>query len=424
MEVDSVVRKGRNEQGADTFYVQAAQSRSDSLAEGYPATREALFRYDAIVLANVDAHQLTSAELDATRAFVGARGGGLLVLGARSFLRQGLAATPLEDVLPLELTDRGGSADEAAGGGRDAVVPASGPKAAHRVSPTAAGEAHPVMQLGTSADDTRKRWDAVPPLAAVAAVGGPRAGASVLAMTTTPGGTPRALVAVQRFGEGRSMVFTGEASWRWRMLLPATDRSFEAFWKQALRWLALPATDPVQLTMPPGTAPGDALAVTVLARDASFEPLRDVTVDVRMTGADGRVQPLQAAPASRAAREGGQYVATFRPDHAGVFRVSADVRRGAASLGTTSASVLVGGTDVEMADPRLNRALLERLASASGGRVLNEDELGTLPDLLSARAPGAALAARRDLWHSGWSFAAILVLLGAEWMLRRSWGLR
>ncbi len=48
LEIDSVVRKGKNEQGADTFYIQAAQSRSDSLAAGYPATREALFRYDAV----------------------------------------------------------------------------------------------------------------------------------------------------------------------------------------------------------------------------------------------------------------------------------------------------------------------------------------------------------------------------------------
>ena len=39
-------------------------------------------------------------------AFVGERGGGLLVLGARSFLRQGLAGTTLEDVLPLDFNAR------------------------------------------------------------------------------------------------------------------------------------------------------------------------------------------------------------------------------------------------------------------------------------------------------------------------------
>ena len=55
LEVDSVVRKGQNEQGRDTFYIQAAQSRSDALRNGYPPRPEDLFRYDALVLANVEA---------------------------------------------------------------------------------------------------------------------------------------------------------------------------------------------------------------------------------------------------------------------------------------------------------------------------------------------------------------------------------
>jgi hypothetical protein len=157
----------------------------------------------------------------------------------------------------------------------------------NRVSLTPAGEAHPIMQLAARADDTRKRWDAVPALAAITPLGGPRPGASVLAVTSGPGGTPRALVAVQRFGEGRSMIFAGEASWRWRMLLPAADRSFDTFWKQSLRWLALPAGDPIQLTVAPGAAPGDTLPLSVVARNAAFEPLQNAIVDVRVTGTSG-----------------------------------------------------------------------------------------------------------------------------------------
>ena len=139
-------------------------------------------------------------QLEATRPFVSARGGGLLVLGGRSLVKQGLAQTEVEEVLPLELVDRG-----------DAVLPASSVRGTNRVSLTDSGEIHPVMQLGGSADDTRKRWEATPSLASVAPLGGPRPGASVLAMAAGAGGTPRALVAVQRYGEGRSMVFAGEA---------------------------------------------------------------------------------------------------------------------------------------------------------------------------------------------------------------------
>jgi len=412
LEVDSVVRKGKNEQGADTFYIQAARSRSDSLTAGYPATRDALFGYDALVLANVEGHQFTRSQLEATRAFVGQRGGGLLVLGARSFLRQGLADTALEEALPLDLNARSGD-----------VLPASSARGANRVSLTAAGEAHPVMQLAPGAADTRKRWDAVPALAAIASLGGPRPGASVLAVTSGPGGAPRALVAVQRYGEGRAMVFAGEASWRWRMLMPATDRAYDTFWKQAIRWLALPAGDPINVSVPLGAAPGDTLPIRVVVRNAAFEPQRDVAVDVRVTWPDGRFESLRAAPEAASAGEG-RYVASFRPEQTGIFKVAAEARRGDAPLGTASSSVLVGGADLEMTDPHLNQQLLQRLAVASGGRLLSEDQLGGLGDTLRASVPVAALAVRRDLWHTGWSFAAILTLLGAEWILRRMWGLR
>ena len=413
LEVDSVVRKGKNEQGADTFYIQATQSRGEQLTEGYPANREALFRYDALVFANVEGHQLSKAELDLTRSFVGERGGGLLVLGARSFARQGLGGTPIEDVLPLDFTDRGGD-----------VLPASAVRGVNRVALTAAGEAHPIMQLSAAADETRKRWEAVPPLAAIAPVGGPRPGASVLAITSGPSGSPRALVAVQRFGEGRSMAFTGEASWRWRMLMPSADRSFDTFWKQALRWLALSAGDPMQLTITPGAAPGADIPLRIVVRNAGFQPIPDAAVDVRITAPDGRVESVRAVPDPARPGNDGHFVATIRPESAGVFKVAARAQQGGTTAGTANTSVLVGGVDVEMTDPHLNRAFFDRLAAASGGKVLGEEDLTGLASLLVAAVPDAALAARRDLWHTGWSFAAILMLLGAEWMLRRAWGLR
>jgi uncharacterized membrane protein len=415
LEIDSIVRKGKNEQGSDTFYIQAAPNRSPTLASGYPAARENLFAYDVVVLANVDASLLTRAQLDATKDFVGRRGGGLLVLGAHSFLRRGLVDTALEELLPLDLAERGRGVVQAAAG--------NAPLGANRVSLTPAGEAHPIMQLTGGTGETRKRWENVPALASIAPLGAARPGATVLAVSSGPGGTARPLVAVQRYGDGRSMIFAGEAAWRWRMLLPATDRSYDTFWRQAARWLAFAATDPVAISGPSGVAAGETIALRVTARNPGFDPLPGATVDVKIARPDGKTDSVAAA-ADTSGSSDGVFVARYRADDAGVYRATAVVRVPDAQPVSAATTFLVGGADAEMADPRLNLHTLQRLASASGGRMIDAAHPALVTDELHAALPAAAVLARHDLWHNAWSFAAIVALLAAEWILRRRWGLR
>ena len=410
LQVDSVVRKGRNDQGSDTFYIQAGPA-AQALSAGYPTTTPDLFAYHAVVLANVQGSSYTAAQLEMTREFVARRGGGLLVLGARSFQRDGLAGTALEDLLPLDPAARG-----------PAVVPAAAPPGStSRVSLTPDGEAHPVMQLGASRAETRKKWEAIPPLAAVSPLGAARPGAFVLAASGSGVGA-RPLVAVQRYGAGRTMVFTGEGAWRWRMMLPASDRSYETFWRQAARWLATPAADPVHLVPPADAMPGEPAVWQVSVRDAGFQPLSGASVLLRLTGPGGRTETLHAAPGSSEAGAG-VFVARHRPAEPGIYRAVAEVRRPGAPVVTASAVALAGGVDVEMADPRVNVRVLEGIASATGGSVIEAADAGRLRTALAAAAVTPGASGRRDLWHTGWAFALIIGLLGTEWLLRRRWGL-
>ena len=86
--------------------------------------------------------------------------------------------------------------------------------------------------------------------------------------------------------------------------------------------------------------------------------------------------------------------------------------------------MFVGASDREFADPRLNEALLRRLARASGGRYVRAADASRVPGWLQAATPQNAAPERRDLWHEPWAFALVLFALCTEWTLRRWWGLR
>ncbi len=409
LDVDSVVRKGKDDANQDTFLVQAGGGRAAFLAGGFPGTREALFAYDAIVVANLESDFFSNEQLIRTAAFVSERGGGLLVMGGRSFERRGLMATPLEEVLPVESApQRGGflpGATDDKPTRRDTMVL------------TTEGVQHPVMRIGR-ADQLKSLWATLPLLASSAPLGRPRAGASVLA-TISANGAQHPIVAVQRYGRGRAMVFGGEASWRWRMLQPAADRRYELFWRQAARWLASDSPPQVSLVVPPALQAGDSLTVSIDIRDRSFAPVDGAEVEVRVTSPTGATTAMVSRPDGV-----GQAVASGALGGPGLYHVQAEARKAGVSFGGDDRWVTVADAEREFADPRLNEGTLRRVARESGGRYAAADQAGSIIDALAKTVPGDLVPQERELWHEPWTFALVVLLLSAEWVSRRFWGLR
>jgi uncharacterized membrane protein len=412
LEVDVVTRKGRNAENQDTFFVQAGAGRAAGLTSGFPARREQLFAYDALVIANVEGDYFTRAQLAMAANFVSERGGGLLVMGGRSFAQRGLAGTPLEEVLPVELNDRRGGLVRTAASSAD--LPAH-----NKMTLTPDGETHPMMRLAPASEDTRKQWSTLPALAASAPLGGPRPGAKILALTTAPGGGMYPVVAVQRYGQGRSMIFAGEASWRWKMMVSSSDHAYETFWRQAARWLSAESPDPVAATVPAAAEPGDSASIELIARDAAYSPVADAIAEMTLTSPDGQTTALKLRRG-----DAGRFSAALTPERPGLYRVRAEARRASTSLGAVDQWFYVGGADREFADPRLNEGFLRRIARATGGRYVRPAEASRLAGWLESTVPVAPAPERRDLWHEPWAFGAIVLLLSVEWILRRRWGLR
>lgn len=410
LDIDTVVRKGQNDSGQPTFYIQASADRAAALGHGVPVDRRTLFGYDAIVLGNVGRDLLTSEQVNALDAFVAKRGGGLLVFGARSFGPSGAASVSLGDLLPL------------GGGGplrSDAARVSLERGEPNRVLVTADGARHPLLRVGAGVDPVQA-WGAAPALAAISDAGQPRPGAQVLAVGSS-GGALRPVLAVQQYGEGRTMTFTGEATFRWKMQRALDDRLFDTFWRQVARWLSASAGDPVTIAPIADVLPGGRTRVTAVVRSEAFEPVAGAAVEFVMTDPAGGVERVAARPDADAS---GRYVADWRPRVAGLHRVRATIRRAGAPASSAQRAVLVGGADVEMADPRRHDEVLRRLADASSGQLVEARNVAAIGAALRQRAANTPASTVEDLWHRPSVFLMLVALLCGEWALRRRWGLR
>ena len=410
LDVDSVVRKGRDERGEDTFFVQAAGARAEGLAAGFPATRDALFTYDVVVLANQDVRLLSQEQLGWLRDFVGTRGGGLLAFGAKSFDGQALAGTPVEELLPLRPSEGGGVVLAAALSGGAAERP--------RLTPDGAN--HPMMRIGATDEDGAKRWSALPALAGHVKLGAARPGAVILAVTDSESGQ-EPLVAVQRYGAGRTMIFGGEASWRWKMMLPAGDRTYDRFWRQAARWLSADAPDRVTLDPIAAVEDNGEVSIAATVRNADYKAAPDATTVLQLERPDGRREQITPTLADSATA---RFTARVPAGDAGITRVHADVSKGGTPIGTAEVPFLSGAFDRELADPRLDARALSLLAASSGGAYLAPDHAADAGRFLRGRSNVTTPEEWTEIWHSPWILGLIVAALGLEWTLRRQWGLK
>ncbi len=381
------------------------------LAGGFPARREDLFRYRALVLGSVEASFFTADQLRMISDFVSRRGGGLIALGGRAALAEGgFAGTPLADVLPVSLTRVEAGND-----------PAAVELAVHT---TAAGRLHPVLQLGPT-ETAGSRWDSMPPLTSVNRVGPLKPGATALLVgRPTAGGSAEVpVLAVQRYGRGSAALLGVQDTWLWRMnaVIPLADRTPETFWRQLLRWALDGVPERIQITASPSrVGPGEPVVLRARVADENFLDVNDAVVTSRVIAPSGREVDV---PLQWSMREDGAYEGRFVAEEAGMYTVQAEARRGRDTTRAVPAALLADdrGADVEQAE--LHAPLLRRIAGETGGRYYPLTDAARLADDVVYTESGVTTRESRDLWDMPAVFLALLALLGADWGYRRWRGL-
>ena len=350
--------------------------------------------------------------LERVRDFVRDGGGFAMFGGARSFDNGGYGDSALREMLPVELDGKGNF--QSRGDLHAALTPA--------------GKAHPITRLLPDSKANEEAWRKMPALTGMNQVRGVR-GETLL--TASEDGSPNSapLLAIGRFGKGRTLAFMSDDAWRWNFIAVGnkeTPQNHLKFIRQSVRWLAQePAFEQVRIYPIATAQPGEKVPIKLKVLNDDFTPARQASVQLRVFSPEGEATIVSTAPDS----EEGEYGGEFTPNKEGTYRVEAEASAGGKILGQDKSSFTAAFSYGEMDDglPRLD--LLKNIAESTHGEYIsindwNEKTFDKIAAKLDQIAPSEIVEQRQvRLWNNLWPFGLILLLLSVEWWMRRKWGL-
>jgi uncharacterized membrane protein len=392
------------ERTGENKYMRIMVDNPDELAAGFPKTRDELFSYRGLILGSIEASAFSGDQLRMIADFADKRGGGLLMVGGkRAFSEGGYANTPVADALPVVL---------------DSKAPESFSRL--HVTPTRAGEGHAVTQIGKTEEDSVKRWNELPDVVSVNSVHELKPGATTLLKGVDEAKREAIVLAYQRYGRGKTMVFNAYDSgvaWQMNAKIPVEDMTHETYWRQLMRWLVDGVPDQVELTSSSDQVePGDTVTLVAEVSDPSYVEVNDAGVNAHVTGPNGTVLDV---PLQWTGERNGEYRGTFAPTELGMYETKVEAKRPAGSLGTSVAHVRVAPSDSEYFDAAMRAPLLRRIAEETGGRFYTPQSVSALPDDVKYTGRGVTTIEERDLWDMPIVLFLLLTLMLGEWSYRR-----
>lgn len=373
--------------------------------------RQHLTSFDLILLQDFDYGPYQMAPyLPLIRDYVQKGGGLAMIGGSLSFDGGGYAETALAELLPVRMRAQDPAGAQVVEG---AFVPEVVSGLVH----------HPLLELYPDPAQTLAAFRTLEPLVGANALLGLREGALALLdhpRAKTAKGERMPVLSVGTFGRGRVLAFATDTSWHWSM--PSAGKGgdpsvYDRFWDRAIRWLTRdPLLEPSTIASDSESYGLDArMAITGLARDASYRPLRHTELTLALLDGEGERRAEQALRSDDAGRI---EVSMNAPSDPGVYTLL--LARGADELARTPFLVELSG--VELARPAARRAELERLVRATGGRFSAEPSAAPDLDAFDAtRSTALGIERHAPFGHPTWA-ALLFAVFVLEWVLRRRWG--
>src|SRR5262249_21136687 len=221
-------------------------------------------------------------------------------------------------------------------------------------------------------------------------------------------------------GAGRTIYVGFDDIWRWRRI---GDAYFTRFWVQTLRYLvegklAGSRNRILLLTDRDRFQPGEPVVVTARLLDDRFQPMKQPSAELTVTGPQNRTRAVSLEPVEN---RPGYYQGRFVADQSGTLRLSISLPERGGEPARAQHDIVVAPSDIELNNPVLRRAALKALADQTGGRYFEIDEARELPKIIEDRSQTVIVRERpRPLWDNAYVLAAVVGLLTIEWIIRRT----
>jgi uncharacterized membrane protein len=379
--------------------------------KAFPTSIEQLLDYDVVVFGDVDPRQFTDAQLQMVSDFVSKKGGGFEMVAGPRWSPQSFRNTPIEPLLPVIISHT--AADE----NKHAITEG------FRLALTKAGIDSSVFRFFAERTANEEFiQNHLPELFwyCRGVIAKPGVGITYAEHPNDVGPDNRKapILVAGRFGTGRTLFSAIDDSWRWRFY--TGESVVNTYWVQQLRYLARSKKlGQRNLTF---NRDQDAYElgkqVTVQVRLLSPELMQQLSPPITVEIVDDATgQTVRRLDLQRQEGAPDVYTGSYTADKVGQFTA----RLPHITDDDMSVEYKVESPRLELVDPRIDLPALSRLATSNP--VLLATAQTTLPTLIRSAAKIIPVDTSRPLWDAPLALIIFAILITAEWIGRKMFGM-
>jgi len=404
----------------------AAVRDGSTIIKELPTQQDDLFKYDAVLLLDVNPQELDPTWGSLLALYVADHGGGVLYQAGQKFsgkFFRSPATSSLVEILPVVPDPDAEIILNELGQYQTRSWPI-------QISDEALSD--PILRLSDDPTDNRAVWSMLDGIFWHFPVRREKPVATALMRHTNPRMAnafgQQVVFATQFVGAGRTAYLGFDTTHRWRRF---DEKLFNRFWIQTLRYLVegklMGGRARGAVTTPKQQYDlGESVVITARALDERYNPLQLPVLELKAIAGSGVAEPtadnqtlvsLMPIPG----REG-FYQGRFVPRKTGAYHLRMDLAAGSAGSAVVEREILVSQPDIELRRPAMQRARLQQLVAEAGeGQYCDADEAiglaGLIPD--RSRTPPPIRERPRPLWDNRYVLMTLVGLLTIEWILRK-----